>query len=126
MRTSAIYLIYGLIKPSRMILYFVQFTDKTTLGSSSILGIKVSLMWNDQWYIDTERESRQIIILLQTSTSIALQLGHIQGRFSDPIRSWLGTIFYLSYLIFEWPQTLGLQKLPPGKWMACNILVWGV
>ncbi|WWD22552.1 hypothetical protein CI109_107045 [Kwoniella shandongensis] len=74
--------------PLMMILYFVQFTDKTTLGSSSILGIRK----------DTHLSQAQY--------------------------NWLGTIFYLAYLIFEWPQTLGLQKFPPGKWMAVNILVW--
>jgi MFS family permease len=42
------------------------------------------------------------------------------------LNSWLGTIFYLSYLIFEWPQTLGLQRFPPGKWMAGNIIIWGI
>ncbi|ORY25069.1 putative membrane transporter [Naematelia encephala] len=76
--------------PLMMILYFVQFTDKTTLGSSSILGIR--------------------------------QDNHLtQSQYN-----WLGTIFYLSYLVFEWPQTLGLQRFPPGKWMAGNIVVWAV
>nr|KIR44537.1 membrane transporter [Cryptococcus bacillisporus CA1280] len=76
--------------PLMMTLYFVQFTDKTTLGSSAILGIKT----------DTHLSQAQY--------------------------NWLGTIFYLSYLIFEWPQAVALQKFPPGKWMACNILVWAV
>ena len=76
--------------PLMMILYFIQFTDKTTLGSSSILGIKTD------------------------------------NNLSRSEYNWLGTIFYLAYLVFEWPQSLGLQKLPPGKWMAGNILVWGV
>ncbi|WVQ76152.1 hypothetical protein IAR50_005805 [Cryptococcus sp. DSM 104548] len=76
--------------PLMMLLYFVQFTDKTTLGSSAILGIK-------------------------TDTNLS------QAEYN-----WLGTIFYLSYLIFEWPQSVFLQKFPPGKWMACNILVWAV
>ena len=31
--------------------------------------------------------------------------------------NWLGTIFYLSYLIFEYPQNIALQRLPVGKWM---------
>jgi hypothetical protein len=39
-----------------MTLYFVQFTDKTTLGSSSILGIKVSYDRALQW--DTQGETR--------------------------------------------------------------------
>lgn len=59
--------------------------------------------------------------------------------------NWLGTIFYLSYLVFEYPQNLALQRFPVGKWMRCacphstlgpvrladparsiNIFVWGV
>ncbi|KAK4684968.1 hypothetical protein P7C73_g5190, partial [Tremellales sp. Uapishka_1] len=76
--------------PLMMTLYFVQFTDKTTLGSSSILGIKTD------------------------------------NHLSASQYNWLGTIFYLSYLVFEWPQTLGLQRFPPGKWMAGNILIWAV
>lgn len=31
--------------------------------------------------------------------------------------NWLGTIFYLSYLVFEYPQNLALQRFPVGKWM---------
>ena len=31
--------------------------------------------------------------------------------------NWLGTIFYLFFLAFEWPQNLALQRLPVGKWM---------
>lgn len=40
--------------------------------------------------------------------------------------NWLGTIFYLSYLVFEYPQNLALQRFPVGKWMSCNIFIWGV
>ena len=29
----------------------------------------------------------------------------------------LGTIFYLGYLAFEFPQNLALQRFPVGKWM---------
>lgn len=76
--------------PLLMILYFVQFTDKTTLGASSIMGIKHD------------------------------------NNLSQAQYNWLGTIFYLAYLVFEWPQNLGLQRYPAGKWMAGNIFVWGV
>ncbi|KAH8092231.1 MFS general substrate transporter [Cristinia sonorae] len=40
--------------------------------------------------------------------------------------NWLGTIFYLSYLAFEYPQNLALQKFPVGKWMSINIFTWAV
>jgi hypothetical protein len=31
--------------------------------------------------------------------------------------NWLGTVFYLSYLVFEYPQNLALQRFPIGKWL---------
>ncbi|ETW86125.1 hypothetical protein HETIRDRAFT_380392, partial [Heterobasidion irregulare TC 32-1] len=40
--------------------------------------------------------------------------------------NWLGTIFYLSFLVFQYPQNLALQYLPVGKWMSANIFVWAV
>ncbi|KAH9483910.1 putative transporter PB10D8.01 [Psilocybe cubensis] len=40
--------------------------------------------------------------------------------------NWLGTIFYLSYLVFQYPQNLALQKFPVAKWMSINIFVWAV
>ncbi|KIK64287.1 hypothetical protein GYMLUDRAFT_410740 [Collybiopsis luxurians FD-317 M1] len=40
--------------------------------------------------------------------------------------NWLGTIFYLSYLAFEYPQNLALQRFPVGKWMSINIFVWSI
>lgn len=39
---------------------------------------------------------------------------------------WLGTIFYLSYLVFQYPQNLALQRYPVGKWMSINIFLWAV
>ncbi|KAF9058547.1 major facilitator superfamily domain-containing protein [Rhodocollybia butyracea] len=38
----------------------------------------------------------------------------------------LGTIFFLGYLLFEYPQNLALQGFPVGKWMSCNILIWSI
>ncbi|KAF7368535.1 MFS general substrate transporter [Mycena venus] len=78
------------ILPLMCILYWIQFMDKTTLGSSAILGIRTAThLTTDQF-------------------------------------NWLGTIFYLSYLAFEFPQNLALQHFPVAKWMSINILVWGV
>ncbi|KAJ7127432.1 major facilitator superfamily domain-containing protein [Mycena crocata] len=38
----------------------------------------------------------------------------------------LGTIFYVGYLMFQFPQNLALQRFPVGKWMSFNIFFWGV
>ncbi|KAJ9095975.1 hypothetical protein QFC21_005337 [Naganishia friedmannii] len=67
--------------PLMMVLYMMQFIDKTTLGSSSILGIKT----------DTKLTTTQYNLL--------------------------GSLFYIAYLAFEWPQNIALQRFPVGKWM---------
>ncbi|KAF9529884.1 MFS general substrate transporter [Crepidotus variabilis] len=78
------------ILPLMCILYWIQFMDKTTLGSAAILGIRESTHLTTNQY------------------------------------NWLGTIFYLSYLLFEFPQNLCLQRFPVGKWMSVNIFVWAI
>ncbi|KAG6827140.1 hypothetical protein H0H92_013058 [Tricholoma furcatifolium] len=78
------------ILPLMCILYWIQYMDKTTLGSSAILGISESTHLSTAQY------------------------------------NWLGTVFYLSYLAFEFPQNLALQRFPVGKWMSANITVWGI
>ncbi|EGG13236.1 uncharacterized protein MELLADRAFT_41383, partial [Melampsora larici-populina 98AG31] len=40
--------------------------------------------------------------------------------------NWLGTIFYVSYLLFEYPQNLALQRYPLGKWLALNAILWTI
>ncbi|TFY80577.1 hypothetical protein EWM64_g3440 [Hericium alpestre] len=40
--------------------------------------------------------------------------------------NWLGTVFYLSYLVFEFPQNLALQRFPVGKWMSLNVTIWAI
>ncbi|KAG1807172.1 MFS general substrate transporter [Suillus subaureus] len=49
---------------------------------------------------------------------------HSHPQLSDYIR--LGTVFYLSYLLFEYPQNLALQRFPVGRWISINIFVWGI
>ncbi|PPR01815.1 hypothetical protein CVT24_001679 [Panaeolus cyanescens] len=78
------------ILPLMCILYWIQFMDKTTLGSAAILGIREATHLSTNQY------------------------------------NWLGTIFYISYLVFEFPQNLCLQRFPVGKWMSFNIAVWAV
>ncbi|KAJ7658281.1 major facilitator superfamily domain-containing protein [Mycena polygramma] len=78
------------ILPLMCILYLIQFMDKSTLGSASILGIIQSARLTTNQY------------------------------------NWLSTIFYLSYLAFEFFQSLALQRFPVAKWMSLNIFVWAV
>lgn len=78
------------ILPMMCVLYWIQFMDKTTLGSSAILGIRTDTHLNANEY------------------------------------NWLGTVFYISYLIFEYPQNMALQRFPVGKWMSLNIFIWSI
>jgi len=78
------------ILPLMFMLYWVQFMDKTTLGSAAIMGI----------ITDTNLTNNQY--------------------------NWLGTVFYLAYLAFEYPQNLALQRFPVGKWMSINVFIWGI
>ncbi|KAJ3745107.1 MFS general substrate transporter [Lentinula detonsa] len=75
------------LMPLMCILYFIQYLDKSTLGSSSILGI--------------------------------LTATHLDANE-------LSTVFYLSYLVFEYPQNLALQRFPVGRWLSVNIFIWSV
>ncbi|ESZ89986.1 MFS allantoate transporter [Sclerotinia borealis F-4128] len=38
---------------------------------------------------------------------------------------WLGSMFYIGYLIWEYPTNLLLQRLPLAKWSSFNIIAWG-
>ncbi|KAJ3522928.1 hypothetical protein NM208_g12657 [Fusarium decemcellulare] len=40
--------------------------------------------------------------------------------------SWTGSIFYLGFLIFEYPQAILIQRLPVAKLLAACILSWAV
>ncbi|KAF5365557.1 hypothetical protein D9757_010906 [Collybiopsis confluens] len=68
-----------------------------------------------------------ILFMDKTTLGYAAILGMNQdAHLTTDEYNWLGTIFYLSYLIFEWPQNLALQRFPVGKWMSINIFVWSV
>ncbi|CAE6455751.1 unnamed protein product [Rhizoctonia solani] len=88
-----------------LVVYWVQFMDKTTLGNSAILGIRT----------DTHLDANQ-------SQTKSAQNAPPESCFSN----WLGTIFYIAYLVFEYPQNLALQRFPVGKWMSINITCWGI
>ncbi|KAK0211108.1 major facilitator superfamily domain-containing protein [Desarmillaria ectypa] len=54
-------------------------------------------------------------------------LGILNGAHLNQTQfNWLGSVFYLSYLVFEYPQSLALQRFPVGKWMSINIFIWSV
>lgn len=40
--------------------------------------------------------------------------------------NWLGTILYMGILVGEYPTNFLLQKLPVAKYLAANVICWGV
>jgi len=40
--------------------------------------------------------------------------------------SWVGSAFYLGYLVFDYPAALILQKFPMAKVLGVSVIVWGV
>ncbi|KAF4461016.1 allantoate permease [Fusarium albosuccineum] len=61
----------------------------------------------------------------QTLGSSAI-LGILEdGHLSATQYNWLSSIFYLGYLLAEWPQNLAIQRFPVALWLAINLVVWG-
>ncbi|EIW84898.1 MFS general substrate transporter [Coniophora puteana RWD-64-598 SS2] len=68
-----------------------------------------------------------IQFLDKTTLGEAAVLGIIPGaHLTETQFNWLGTIFYLSYLVFQYPQNLALQRFPVGRWVTINIFLWAV
>ncbi|KAI0647523.1 MFS general substrate transporter [Trametes meyenii] len=74
-----------------------------------------------------------ILYMMQFADKTTLGQSAVLGLLNGPHHyltqaqfNWLGTVFYLFFLGFEWPQNLALQYLPVGKWMSINILVWSI
>jgi len=40
--------------------------------------------------------------------------------------SWLSSIFYFGFLVWALPTNLMLQRFPVGRYLGCNIFMWGV
>ncbi|KAH7927986.1 MFS general substrate transporter [Leucogyrophana mollusca] len=78
-----------------------------------ILPMMCVLYWIQ--YMDKMTLSNSSILGIQKSTNLTTNE-----------YNWLSTVFYLSYLLFEYPQNLALQRFPVGKWMSLNIFTWGV
>ena len=64
------------------------------------------------------RESFETVYLTPSRVSFgAFHSGTPKSIINQNQFNWLGTIFYLFFLVFEYPQNLALQYLPVGKWM---------
>ncbi|EED14772.1 allantoate permease, putative [Talaromyces stipitatus ATCC 10500] len=39
--------------------------------------------------------------------------------------SWTSAIFYFGYLVWSWPTSYLIVRLPLGRYLACSVFVWG-
>uniref|UniRef100_A0A0W0FSN1 Putative MFS general substrate transporter n=1 Tax=Moniliophthora roreri TaxID=221103 RepID=A0A0W0FSN1_MONRR len=76
--------------PLMWVAYGVQFTDKTSLSTQAVFGLRE----------DTGLVGQQF--------------------------SWLSTIFYLSYMTFEFPSSYMMQRVSVGKTLAVLMFLWGI
>ncbi|WVQ79769.1 hypothetical protein IAT38_001869 [Cryptococcus sp. DSM 104549] len=90
---------------------------------------------------ENRRVLRKLDCLLLPLTMIAYTLQYIDrsamsyaavftfrkdlGLTSD-LYSWLGSVFFLGYLFFEFPGSYLLQRAPLSKTMGVSILIWGI
>ena len=84
----------------------MQFADKTTLGQSAVLGLLCVFPSPPSPFTSSGL----------TRVRTRRRNGPTHYITKDQF-NWLGTVFYLFFLGFEWPQNLALQYLPVGKWM---------
>ncbi|KAI8377441.1 major facilitator superfamily domain-containing protein [Radiomyces spectabilis] len=71
-----------------------------------------------------------ILNFLQFFDKSALNYASVLGIMDDAHLdtrqySWLGSIFYLGYLLYQVPNTILIQKLPLGKYIGGLIIIWG-
>jgi MFS family permease len=108
----------------------VDVAAKLTAGSDFTVDLQTSMRLRKK--IDWNIMPLMCILYLMTfSDKAALGqsavLGLIPGAHLTRNQfNWLGTIFYLSYLLFQYPQNLALQYFPVGKWMSINVLIWAI
>lgn len=63
----------------------------------------------------------------KTTNSYAALMGlRTDLNMSSEEYSWVGSAFYLGYLVFEYPANLALQKFPLSKTLSLAIILWGI
>jgi len=66
-------------------------------------------------YLDKTTLSYASVMGLQTDI-------HLKGTNYQ----WLGSMFYIGYLAWEYPTSRLLQRLPLAKWSSFNVIMWGL
>ncbi|KAJ5169212.1 uncharacterized protein N7482_004806 [Penicillium canariense] len=94
-----------------MVTYFLQCLDKGTLSFASIMHLQE----------DTHLADNEVCLI----TPIRSDPIPIRNA-NRPQYSWLTTVVYLVILTVEYPENWILQRVPIGKWLSFNILMWGI
>ncbi|KAJ8590946.1 MFS general substrate transporter [Rhizopogon salebrosus TDB-379] len=96
----------------------------TVLTQQEAARLRAKIDWHIMPFMCSKSE---ITFMDKTTLGEAAVLGILcDADLSANQYNWLGTIFYLSYLVFQYPQNLALQHFPVGKWMSFNIFLWAV
>lgn len=70
-------------------------------------------------------------IILSAVDKVIISNAAIYGMMRDThltssMFSWVASIFYFGYLLFEYPSALLIQKLPVAKLLACTVMLWAL
>ncbi|KAN0080166.1 Major facilitator superfamily domain containing protein [Tylopilus felleus] len=103
-------------------------TEEVDTGAQIIAGLSGELDPAEAARVRRKIDYHILPMMIQfmdkTTLGSAAILGIDQGAHLSTNQ--LGTIFYISYFIFEYPQNLALQRFPVGRWMSVNIFVWAI
>lgn len=63
----------------------------------------------------------------KTALSYASSMGiKTDTHMSASEYSWTGSIFYIGYLVFEYPHNRLMQRFPLGKYISISVILWGM
>ncbi|KAI8146730.1 major facilitator superfamily domain-containing protein [Fennellomyces sp. T-0311] len=114
--------------------------DNVTADNSSVDAEKAQV---SNVYVKTEAEKRFVrkvgwtflplvtwIVMVQFADKSALAISAVLGIYEDTgisgsQFSWLGSIFFLGYLVFQVPNQILVQKFPTSRYLGVCIVIWG-
>lgn len=94
--------------PVLVLVNAIQLIDKNVRYSSSELSVEKLT-----WFVQT---------LSSAATYGMIQQANLRGQ----EYSLLVTLFYIGYLVAEYPSNYLMQKFPTGKYLTINFILWGV
>ncbi|WVQ72670.1 hypothetical protein IAR50_002229 [Cryptococcus sp. DSM 104548] len=88
--------------------------NKRVLRKLDCLLLPLTMIAYTLQYVDRSAMSYAAVFTFRTDL-------HLKGT----QYSWLGSVFFLGYLAFEFPGSYILQRLPLSKTMGTSIIIWG-